>query len=87
MTKRAQLPANERLCPDPTDPISCDLRKRPVQHRKGFPIPIFPLLIEAQNLNVQQTTMVVRSYSYIITRVHDYVNPNIRLNLIPLNTG
>ena len=40
VTKRAQLPANQRLRSDPTDPISCDLRKSPVQNWKGLPIPI-----------------------------------------------
>ena len=35
----------------------------------------------------QQTATVVRSYGHIITRVHDYINPNTRLSLIPLNTA
>ena len=75
MTKRAQLPVNERLRSDPTDPISCDLRKRPVQNWKGFPIPIFPLLIEAQNLNKRLWSYgrtVVRSYYYQSSRLYKY---------------
>jgi len=32
MMKRADLPANERLRSEPTDPIPCDVRKGPIRN-------------------------------------------------------